>query len=302
MELSHASSDRRKAHRPRHQVDRPRRLDRRSSSSRAGSPPSSPTSRTTRRRPGSRRAPSRPRRSTSSTPFQDPNDIPTIVVYHRDGGLTAGRPRRDPGSQVADIQAHGRRQSATVHRARSRLRGRRGRPDARHLQLRQERLERPARHRRRAPRDRRDRRRRRSTSPAPAARRPTRPTAFAGIDGTLLFATLGVVILILLFTYRSPILWILPIFSAVVALMTSRRRHLLPRQVRRPHRQRPEPGHPHRAGDRRRHRLRPAAGGPISRGAPPPRGPARGDGVRAAPRRAGDLRERRAPSRSACSA
>ena len=34
--------------------------------------------------------------------------------------------------------------------------------------------------------------------------------AFAGIDSTLLFATLGVVILILLFTYRSPVLWILP--------------------------------------------------------------------------------------------
>jgi RND superfamily putative drug exporter len=45
--------------------------------------------------------------------------------------------------------------------------------------------------------------------------------AFAGLDGTLLFATLGVVILILLFTYRSPLLWILPIFSAVVSLMTS---------------------------------------------------------------------------------
>src|SRR3954454_20453589 len=45
--------------------------------------------------------------------------------------------------------------------------------------------------------------------------------AFAGIDGTLLFATLGVVILILLITYRSPILWLLPITSAVVALFTS---------------------------------------------------------------------------------
>lgn len=45
--------------------------------------------------------------------------------------------------------------------------------------------------------------------------------AFAGIDGTLLFATLGVVILILLFTYRSPILWIVPILSAVCALMIS---------------------------------------------------------------------------------
>jgi RND superfamily putative drug exporter len=45
--------------------------------------------------------------------------------------------------------------------------------------------------------------------------------AFQGIDGTLLYAALGVVIIILLFTYRSPILWILPIFSAVVALFTA---------------------------------------------------------------------------------
>jgi putative drug exporter of the RND superfamily len=44
---------------------------------------------------------------------------------------------------------------------------------------------------------------------------------FEGIDGTLLFAALGVVIVILLFTYRSPVLWMLPIFSAVVALMVS---------------------------------------------------------------------------------
>ncbi|MEX0428131.1 MMPL family transporter [Nocardioides sp. DS6] len=45
--------------------------------------------------------------------------------------------------------------------------------------------------------------------------------AFAGIDGTLLYAALGVVIVILLFTYRSPILWLLPILSAVVALFTA---------------------------------------------------------------------------------
>jgi RND superfamily putative drug exporter len=43
--------------------------------------------------------------------------------------------------------------------------------------------------------------------------------AFGGLDTTLLFAAGGVVILILLFTYRSPVLWILPVFSAVVALM-----------------------------------------------------------------------------------
>src|SRR3712207_3293428 len=45
--------------------------------------------------------------------------------------------------------------------------------------------------------------------------------AFAGIDGTLLFAALGVVVLILLLTYRSPVLWVLPIVSAVVALFCS---------------------------------------------------------------------------------
>ena len=45
--------------------------------------------------------------------------------------------------------------------------------------------------------------------------------AFAGLDSTLLLAALGVVVLLLLFTYRSPVLWILPIFSVIVALGTS---------------------------------------------------------------------------------
>jgi RND superfamily putative drug exporter len=42
--------------------------------------------------------------------------------------------------------------------------------------------------------------------------------AFAGVDSTLLLAALGVVIIILLFVYRSPVLWIFPILSAVLAL------------------------------------------------------------------------------------
>jgi RND superfamily putative drug exporter len=45
--------------------------------------------------------------------------------------------------------------------------------------------------------------------------------AFEGIDGNLILITFGVVIVILLFTYRSPILWILPIFSAAVAYVVS---------------------------------------------------------------------------------
>src|SRR4051794_15882937 len=44
---------------------------------------------------------------------------------------------------------------------------------------------------------------------------------FGGIDGSLLFSALGIVILILLVTYRSPVLWILPIFCSVVALMVA---------------------------------------------------------------------------------
>ncbi|QBX56185.1 hypothetical protein EXE58_12375 [Nocardioides seonyuensis] len=45
--------------------------------------------------------------------------------------------------------------------------------------------------------------------------------AFGGIDSTLLFATLSVVIIILLFTYRSPVLWILPIICAGISLFTA---------------------------------------------------------------------------------
>jgi putative drug exporter of the RND superfamily len=45
--------------------------------------------------------------------------------------------------------------------------------------------------------------------------------AFNGIDGTLLYTTLIVVAVILLITYRSPILWLLPILSAGVALASA---------------------------------------------------------------------------------
>ena len=45
--------------------------------------------------------------------------------------------------------------------------------------------------------------------------------AFKGIDGTLLFSALAVVIVILLLTYRSPVLWLLPVISAGVALITA---------------------------------------------------------------------------------
>jgi len=46
-------------------------------------------------------------------------------------------------------------------------------------------------------------------------------TVFKGISSTLLYAALAVVIVILLVTYRSPVLWLLPVISSGVALITA---------------------------------------------------------------------------------
>ncbi len=45
--------------------------------------------------------------------------------------------------------------------------------------------------------------------------------AFDGIDGKLLYSAVAVVVVILLITYRSPLLWMLPVFSAVVSLFVA---------------------------------------------------------------------------------
>ena len=55
----------------------------------------------------------------------------------------------------------------------------------------------------------------------PAASAADSVKIFKGIDSTLLYATLAVVIVLLLLTYRSPVLWLLPIISAGVALTTA---------------------------------------------------------------------------------
>jgi RND superfamily putative drug exporter len=44
---------------------------------------------------------------------------------------------------------------------------------------------------------------------------------FKGIDSTLLYSAVAVVIVILLITYRSPVLWLLPVISSAVALITA---------------------------------------------------------------------------------
>jgi putative drug exporter of the RND superfamily len=45
--------------------------------------------------------------------------------------------------------------------------------------------------------------------------------AFKGIDGVLLYGTVIVVVVLLLITYRSPILWLLPVLSAGTALLSA---------------------------------------------------------------------------------
>ena len=52
----------------------------------------------------------------------------------------------------------------------------------------------------------------------PAGNAADSSKAFEGIDGSLLFGAAAVVIVILLLTYRSPTLWLLPVISAGVAL------------------------------------------------------------------------------------
>ena len=157
-------------------------------------------------------------------PFQDPNDIPTTVVYENKSGLTPADLATidDQADQIQELKGV----KPTVDPASRAIgadpvQGRAGRPDIGHLQLRQERLEQDARRRRGDPQDRQDRRRHRPPRGA-GGQAADSAEAFAGLDGKLLGFTALVVILILLFTYRSPVLWMLPVFSACVALPSPR--------------------------------------------------------------------------------
>ncbi|QAY68955.1 MMPL family transporter [Xylanimonas protaetiae] len=55
----------------------------------------------------------------------------------------------------------------------------------------------------------------------PAGMAADSATAFSGIESTLLYAAMGVVVVILLLTYRSPVLWVLPLVSAGVSLVVA---------------------------------------------------------------------------------
>ncbi|WP_327003676.1 MMPL family transporter [Dactylosporangium sp. NBC_01737] len=55
----------------------------------------------------------------------------------------------------------------------------------------------------------------------PAGTAADSSAAFEGIDSSLLLGTVAVVVVILLITYRSPLLWLLPVISSGVALITA---------------------------------------------------------------------------------
>jgi len=52
----------------------------------------------------------------------------------------------------------------------------------------------------------------------PAGEGADQANAFKGIDGTLLYATVGVIMILLLLTYRSPVLWMMPLMASGAAL------------------------------------------------------------------------------------
>ena len=55
----------------------------------------------------------------------------------------------------------------------------------------------------------------------PAAMGADQAKAFGGIDTVLLYSAVGVVIVMLLLTYRSPILWLLPLLCGVGSVLTA---------------------------------------------------------------------------------
>lgn len=150
-------------------------------------------------------------------PFQDPNAIPTVVVYERASGLTpadlaaakqqvsdfAGM-KGVEGKVVGPIPSQDGKAAQTLVTFNFGKNGWQEMPDAADRLRDAAAIDGVAIH-----------------ISGQGGQAADSAEAFAGLDSTLLFAAGGVVILILLLTYRSPVLWVLPVFSAVVALFTA---------------------------------------------------------------------------------
>ncbi len=150
-------------------------------------------------------------------PFQDQNAIPTVVVYERTSGLTeadlAAAAAQVPdfsnldgvqGEVVGPIPSGDGQAAQTIVTFNFGKNGWNDMPDAVDELRKAAAIDGVTVH-----------------VAGPGGQAADSAEAFAGIDGTLLYAAGAVVILILLLTYRSPVLWLLPVFSAVVALFTA---------------------------------------------------------------------------------
>ena len=157
-------------------------------------------------------------------PFQDQNDIPTVLVYEKGSGLTKADvasigkkldqvqkldgavPAKGPdGSQVQPSSLVQLSQDREV--AQGMVTFNFGKDGWNHLPDVKDQIEDIA------------------SIPGttmyvagPGGQAADSAAVFAGIDGKLLVSTVIVVVVILLLTYRSPLLWLLPVMSAGVAL------------------------------------------------------------------------------------
>ncbi len=111
---------------------------------------------------------------------------------------------------------------------------------------------------------------------------------YSALGGPLLYTTVLVVALLLILIYRSPSLWLVPLVAAGAADATVDGGHLPAQPRLRGHRQRPELGGDDDPRLRRRHGLRAAADGPLPRGTAAPRTAVRRDAHGAAQIRPGD--------------
>src|SRR5215831_5972518 len=127
--------------------------------------------------------------------FQSPNIFPAVVVYTRASGLTAG----DRAEAAADARAFANIHSGIrIGRVTGPIPSADGKAIQTIVQV-----------------DLGDK------GWDNAANAADSSEVFKGIDTTLLIAALAVVIVILLITYRSPVLWLLPVISSGVALITA---------------------------------------------------------------------------------
>ena len=161
--------------------------------------------------------PSRPRRWQVTKRLQGGEQAPTVVVYRRDGGLTAGRPARiapRPRRRSTRTRAVPQRDAAFSRAASSRATGTTALICATD------------------PRHRRGQARSSTRSTTTATRSAATPAAacrsrspagagfsadaikvFEGINGTLLLAASSWSSVLLILIYRSPIFWLFPIFA-----------------------------------------------------------------------------------------